>query len=137
MRVVGAGTGCPEKLWMPHPWRCSRPGWMGPWAAWSGEMYFCAHGCELAPFQPKLVCDSLIHSDLGHIPQIQHNYSGGNINCTWTIFQGIWDPTCFQMTSSVTVCFASQLQFSLYCQGNKKNLELLLYSFFFSPLSGT
>ena len=20
---------------MPHPWRCSRPGWMEPWAAWS------------------------------------------------------------------------------------------------------
>ena len=19
----------------PHPWTCSRPGWMGPWAAWS------------------------------------------------------------------------------------------------------
>jgi len=19
--------------WMPHHWRCSRPGWMGPWAA--------------------------------------------------------------------------------------------------------
>ena len=28
-------TGCPERLWMPHPWRHSRPGWMGPWAAWS------------------------------------------------------------------------------------------------------
>jgi len=27
----GAGTGCPERLWMPHPWRCSRPGWIGPW----------------------------------------------------------------------------------------------------------
>jgi len=26
---------CPERLWMLHPWRCSRPGWMGPWAAWS------------------------------------------------------------------------------------------------------
>jgi len=26
----------PERLWMPHPWRCSRPGWMGPWAAWAG-----------------------------------------------------------------------------------------------------
>ena len=25
----------PERLWIPHPWRCSRPGWMGPWAAWS------------------------------------------------------------------------------------------------------
>uniref|UniRef100_A0A8B9GHS6 ADAM metallopeptidase domain 8 n=1 Tax=Amazona collaria TaxID=241587 RepID=A0A8B9GHS6_9PSIT len=22
-----AGTGCPEKLWLPHPWQCSRPGW--------------------------------------------------------------------------------------------------------------
>ncbi|GAB0179741.1 hypothetical protein GRJ2_000439400 [Grus japonensis] len=22
------GTGCPEKLWMPPPWKCSRPGWM-------------------------------------------------------------------------------------------------------------
>ena len=25
------GCGCPI-----HPWRCSRPGWMGPWAAWAG-----------------------------------------------------------------------------------------------------
>ena len=24
------GTGCPEKLWMHHPWRHSRPGWMDP-----------------------------------------------------------------------------------------------------------
>ena len=24
---------CPEKLWVPHPWRCSRPRWMGLWAA--------------------------------------------------------------------------------------------------------
>jgi len=24
------GCGCPV-----HPWRCSRLGWMGPWAAWS------------------------------------------------------------------------------------------------------
>ena len=33
----GAGTaaqrGCGCSI---HPWRCSRPGWMGPWAAWSG-----------------------------------------------------------------------------------------------------
>jgi len=31
----GAGTGCPERLWMFRPWRCSRPGWMEPWAAQS------------------------------------------------------------------------------------------------------
>ena len=31
----GTGTGSPEKLWMPHPWRHSKPGCMGPWAAWS------------------------------------------------------------------------------------------------------
>lgn len=24
------GTGCPKKLWMPHSWKQSRPGWMGP-----------------------------------------------------------------------------------------------------------
>ena len=34
-RWWGAGTGCLEKLWVPHTWRCSRPGWMEPWAAWS------------------------------------------------------------------------------------------------------
>lgn len=31
----GAGTGCPERLRMPHPRSCSRPGWMEPWAATS------------------------------------------------------------------------------------------------------
>jgi len=31
-RWGGAGTGCPESLWMPHTWRCLRPDWMGPWA---------------------------------------------------------------------------------------------------------
>ena len=29
----------PDRLRIPHPWRCSRPGWMGPWAAWSGIVY--------------------------------------------------------------------------------------------------
>ena len=35
-RMVRCWNSCPERLWMPHPWRHSRPGWMGPWAAWSG-----------------------------------------------------------------------------------------------------
>lgn len=26
----GTGTSCPEKLWMPCPWKCSVPGWKGP-----------------------------------------------------------------------------------------------------------
>jgi len=26
---ASTGTGCPEKLWLPPPWQCSRPGWMG------------------------------------------------------------------------------------------------------------
>lgn len=25
---------CPEKPRMPHPWRCSRPGWMRLWITW-------------------------------------------------------------------------------------------------------
>ena len=27
-RVVTHWTGCPRRLWMPHPWRHPRPGWM-------------------------------------------------------------------------------------------------------------
>ena len=30
VRVVRCWNSCPERLWMPHPWRCSRPDWMGP-----------------------------------------------------------------------------------------------------------
>ena len=30
-----SGTSCPERLWIPPPWRHSRPGWMGLWLAWS------------------------------------------------------------------------------------------------------
>ena len=32
----GTETDCWEKLWMPNPWRCSKSGWMGPCAAWTG-----------------------------------------------------------------------------------------------------
>jgi len=43
---------------MPHPWRCPRPDWMGPWAAWAGGGQ-PAHGRGLGfgglecPFQPN------------------------------------------------------------------------------------
>jgi len=37
----GPATGCPEKLWLPPPWQCSRPGWSGLWAAWSGGRCPC------------------------------------------------------------------------------------------------
>jgi len=29
------GTGCSERLWRPHLWKYSRPGWKGLWATWS------------------------------------------------------------------------------------------------------
>lgn len=28
IRVVRHWNGLLERLWMPHPWNCSRPGWM-------------------------------------------------------------------------------------------------------------
>ena len=37
----GTGTGCPEKLWMSHTWKCSRPGWMGLGATWSSGRCPC------------------------------------------------------------------------------------------------
>ena len=41
VRVVRHRTGFPESLWMPHPWQCSRPGWMGLWATWSSGRCPC------------------------------------------------------------------------------------------------
>ena len=35
VRVVRHWNRFPERLWMPHPWKCLRPGWMGLWATWS------------------------------------------------------------------------------------------------------
>ena len=40
-RVVTHWTGCPSRLWMPHPCRHSRPGWMWLWAAWSAGWWPC------------------------------------------------------------------------------------------------
>jgi len=40
-RVMRHWTGCPRRLWMPHPWRHSRPGWMWLWAAWSAGWWPC------------------------------------------------------------------------------------------------
>jgi len=40
-RWWNTGTGCPEKLWMPPPWKCSRPGWMELWATWSSGRCPC------------------------------------------------------------------------------------------------
>ena len=37
----GTGTGWPENLWLPSPWKCSRPGWMRLWATWSGGSCPC------------------------------------------------------------------------------------------------
>jgi len=40
-RVVAHWTGCPRRLWMPHPCRHSRPGWMWLWAAWAAGWRPC------------------------------------------------------------------------------------------------
>ena len=36
------GTGCPERWLMPHPWKCSRPGWSRLWATWSSWRCPCS-----------------------------------------------------------------------------------------------
>lgn len=35
------GARCPEKLWMSHPWTCSRLGWVFLWVTWPSESCFC------------------------------------------------------------------------------------------------
>ena len=69
-RVVTHWHSCPENLWVPHPWRCSRSVRMGPSAAWAGGWQPCPqHGvgkrlslrslptqCILCVYDWKLTC---------------------------------------------------------------------------------
>lgn len=41
VRVIDTGTGCPEKMLMSHPWKCSRPGGMELGATWPGGRCPC------------------------------------------------------------------------------------------------
>jgi len=58
------GTGCPRRLWMPHPWRHSRPGWMWQPGLVVGDPAR-SRGLEpddhCVPFQPRPFCDSVIN----------------------------------------------------------------------------
>lgn len=39
--VPSCNPGCPEKLQMPHTWRCSRPSLMDSQAVWSTDCQYC------------------------------------------------------------------------------------------------
>ena len=88
----------PRDAVMPHPWRCSRPGWMGPWAAWAGGGQPCPwQGLKIedlwGPFQPKPFCDSvamLIYS--GNLPWGPQAFSLPLASATnsWTPPTYIW-----------------------------------------------
>ena len=51
----------PNKLWMPHPWRCSKPGLDGALGIWAGGGQPCLRhrmglGGLWGPFQPEPSC---------------------------------------------------------------------------------
>ena len=63
--VVVPLTQLPREAVVPHPWRHSRPGWIGLWAAWAGGGQPCPWEglgwCGLwGRFQPKPHNDSVI-----------------------------------------------------------------------------
>ena len=83
MRMVRCWNSCPERLWMPHPWRCSRPGWMEPWAAWAGISYGDGWPClwwEVWSFVILEVPSNLGHSVISSPGRVRDSSSAG---ITW------------------------------------------------------
>ena len=86
-----------EKILWTDPWGCSRPGWMGPWAARSsikcGGWWPCLQQGELeihdpwAPFQPGPFCDLLLKVliDLFFSSSLRRQLAGRS--CPWLLSQ--------------------------------------------------
>jgi len=66
---------CPENLWGPHPWRCSKPDWVCP--GQHDLLPDLAVGKELklddlqGPFQSKPFSDSTITPTCSGVPEIR------------------------------------------------------------------
>jgi len=52
------GTGCPERCWMPHPWRHSHSGWMGPWPTWCSCRCACSVQGSWTRWPVRVYCNS-------------------------------------------------------------------------------
>ena len=72
MCLVCKNTGCPRRLWMPHPWRHSRPGWMWLWAAWFGGWRPCTWQ---GGWNPTI---SVVLFNPGHSVILMHQHGGVN-----------------------------------------------------------
>ena len=74
----------PERLWMPHPWRCSRPGWMGPWAAWAGMkcggwwpcLWQGGWSFMILGVSSNLGHSMILRRDIAHISDVMHVIPG-------------------------------------------------------------
>ena len=106
LREWCAGTGCPERLWMPCPWWRSRPDWMGPWAAWSGikcgswwpclwwgggaswSLILCIfkHFCRAGYFLPPLWGHRILVSSVVRRDNISTCVPGSSLPCLSTTY---------------------------------------------------
>ena len=87
----GSGTVCPERLWVLHPWRFSRPGWMGPWVDCGWEL--CSwQGCW--NYMILKVPSSPSHAVFQWFCEVRRAFSStdceptceqGNLPCPWKI----------------------------------------------------
>lgn len=113
--------------WMPRPWRCSRPGWMGPWAAWDGGGQPCPWqglglGGQWGPFQTKPFCEStVLFQDMGEarwncvlrnkceiwMTEVSHsNACISKLSSQWTVNQlsgNSWSKKLFNSSSFLNV----------------------------------
>uniref|UniRef100_A0A672U6S9 EGF-like domain-containing protein n=1 Tax=Strigops habroptila TaxID=2489341 RepID=A0A672U6S9_STRHB len=99
-----AGTGCPEKLWLPHPWQCSRPGWT------QGLGATCSSGRCPCPWQGLTPMFFGLQGD----------------DCTITCMAGTYGTNCSSVCNCKNDGACSPVDGLCYCKEGKQTSDLTI-----------
>lgn len=104
---------CPEKSWMPHPWKCLRPGWMWLWATHRGALALQFLGATAGMWPQPSCCFALASPWEAETKQVLKENSKHSGSVEWvksSKYDTIWaSPGCYALSDGHTVtCLVKQ-----------------------------